>query len=33
VRAAVEAKRAGYEALVERDGLLLLRRRGVGGRG
>jgi len=32
VRAAVEAKRAGYEALVERNGLLLLRRRGVSGR-
>ena len=27
VRAAVEARRPGYEALVERDGLLLLRRR------
>lgn len=32
VRAAVEAKRPGYETLMERDGLLLLRRRGVGGR-
>ena len=29
VRAAVEEKRPGYEALVERDGLLLLRRRGI----
>lgn len=32
VRAAVLVRRPGYEALVERDGLLLLRRRGLGGR-
>ena len=32
VRAAVEARRPGYETLVDRDGLLLLRRRGADGR-